>query len=248
MHTLESVTQANQKYNNFKVTIITVYKDNIKDLFMTGASISNFPCEWVIVNGGKLDHEELIRSQFNLRIRYLPGPDKGIYDGMNKGLKIASGEYVWFLNSGDIAVRSSFDKLLKILNNTSNHKILLYRQFNRETGRKSHRLYFPKWILKFALFPIPHQGAVFNKDVISEMGGYKENLGTIADQILIYDVLSQFKPRIINDYLSIFQGNGTGSKNTSENFEKCMQEYSLGRHRVKLTWIRGIYKAFRKAA
>lgn len=248
METPETVTQANQKFSNFTLTIVTVYKDNIRDLFMTGATISNFPCEWVIVNGGKLDHEALIRSRFNMHIQYLRGPDNGIYDGMNKGLKVASGEYVWFLNSGDFAVRSSFNKLLNILNNTSNPQILLYRQFNRETGRKSHKIYFPKWILKFGLFPIPHQGVIFKKNVINDLGGYKENVGIIADQILIYDVLSQFRPEVLNDYVCIFQGNGAGSQNTSKNFEECMQEYALGRHYVKFTWIRGFYKVFRTGA
>lgn len=53
--------------------------------------------------------------------------DKGIYDGMNKGLEAATGDYVWFLNAGDIIEAN--DTLEKIIT-TSNYEDVLYGETN----------------------------------------------------------------------------------------------------------------------
>ena len=58
--------------------------------------------EHVVVDGVSTDDTiALVRNHFNSNIRLVSEPDKGIYDAMNKGLALASGEVVGFLNSDD---------------------------------------------------------------------------------------------------------------------------------------------------
>ena len=58
--------------------------------------------EYIIVDGGSTDGTINIITNYELRItKWISEPDKGLYDAMNKGLKLAAGDYVWFLNAGD---------------------------------------------------------------------------------------------------------------------------------------------------
>ncbi|MDR1632931.1 MAG: glycosyltransferase [Dysgonamonadaceae bacterium] len=64
--------------------------------------------EYIIVDGGSTDGTvdlitdyELRMTNYGRRFRWISEPDGGIYDAMNKGLKLATGDYVWFVNAGD---------------------------------------------------------------------------------------------------------------------------------------------------
>jgi glycosyltransferase involved in cell wall biosynthesis len=60
--------------------------------------------EYLIIDGGSTDGTvDLIRTYARemTNIRWISEPDKGLYDAMNKGLRLATGDFVWFLNCGD---------------------------------------------------------------------------------------------------------------------------------------------------
>jgi glycosyltransferase involved in cell wall biosynthesis len=88
-----------------KLSIITITYNNLEGLKKTlkvfeKISFKN-QIEYVIVDGGSSDGtKEYLESQ-SLTHVWVSEPDKGIYNAMNKGLALASGEFVWFLNSGD---------------------------------------------------------------------------------------------------------------------------------------------------
>lgn len=58
--------------------------------------------EYILVDGGSKDGTiDIIRRYESKISKWISEPDKGIYDAMNKGLIMATGEYVWFVNAGD---------------------------------------------------------------------------------------------------------------------------------------------------
>lgn len=58
--------------------------------------------EYIIVDGGSKDHTLEIADQYREHIsRIISEPDKGLYDAMNKGIRLATGDYLCFLNAGD---------------------------------------------------------------------------------------------------------------------------------------------------
>ncbi len=59
--------------------------------------------EYLLIDGASTDNTLAIAAcyQDTLKLKVFSGPDKGLYDAMNKGLQLATGTYVWFLNAGD---------------------------------------------------------------------------------------------------------------------------------------------------
>ena len=91
-----------------KFTIITVSYNSGQTIERTIQSVlaqSYQDFEYIIVDGAsKDDTMKIVKSyegKFDGRLRYISEPDKGIYDAMNKGIKMAKGEIVGIVNSDD---------------------------------------------------------------------------------------------------------------------------------------------------
>jgi len=88
------------------VSIITVVYNSVHLLEKTIVSVldQTYPnIEHLIIDGGSTDGTlEIIRKYDHKIAWWHSEPDKGLYDAMNKGLNAATGDFVWFLNSGDL--------------------------------------------------------------------------------------------------------------------------------------------------
>ncbi len=103
---------------NPKLSIITVNFNNNEGLKQTLSSIkqqnyTNY--EHIIIDAGSTDNslETILTYQKNNThlTFWISEPDKGIYDGMNKGIKHANGEYLYFLNTGDCLKENVLEKI-----------------------------------------------------------------------------------------------------------------------------------------
>lgn len=87
------------------LSVITVVYNNVKDIERTISSIINqtYPnLEFIVIDGRSTDGTLQIIERYKSRIATLISEkDEGIYDAMNKGLALATGDYVIFMNSGD---------------------------------------------------------------------------------------------------------------------------------------------------
>ncbi|PWD99661.1 glycosyltransferase family 2 protein [Marinilabilia rubra] len=88
-----------------KISIITVVFNDARNLSSTIQSVKglSYPnVEYIVVDGDSTDGSvEIIKENAELISQWISEPDHGLYDAMNKGLDMASGEYVWFINAGD---------------------------------------------------------------------------------------------------------------------------------------------------
>ena len=83
-----------------KISIVTVCFNSANTIEQTIKSVKNI--EYIIIDGGSTDGTLDIIRKYEPYISYLVSePDKGIYDAMNKGIKVASGELIAFINSDD---------------------------------------------------------------------------------------------------------------------------------------------------
>lgn len=87
------------------LSVITVVYNNVRDIERTLLSVLNqvYPhIEYIVIDGGSNDGTKEVIQKYQERIaHFVSEPDRGIYDAMNKGLAVATGEYVLFMNSGD---------------------------------------------------------------------------------------------------------------------------------------------------
>ncbi len=88
-----------------KLSIITIVYNNVRDIERTIKSIVNQTyknIEYIVIDGKSTDGTLAVIEQYKTQIaKIVSEPDKGIYDAMNKGLKMATGDYILFMNSGD---------------------------------------------------------------------------------------------------------------------------------------------------
>lgn len=87
-----------------KISVITINYNDAKGLRNTIQSVISQDyqsIEYIIVDGGSTDESLSVIKEFKIK-KFVSELDNGIYDAMNKGLFMATGEFVIFMNSGDI--------------------------------------------------------------------------------------------------------------------------------------------------
>ena len=90
-----------------KISIITVTFNAEKFILKTVQSVLNQTfsnIEYIIVDGNSKDKTvDIIKNESKLHtnIKWISEPDSGLYDAMNKGMNMATGDFVWFINAGD---------------------------------------------------------------------------------------------------------------------------------------------------
>jgi len=99
------------------VSIITIVFNDVKHIEGTIFSVINqgyHNIEFIIIDGGSNDGTIDIIKKHSTKFSYWKSePDNGIYEAMNKGLRAASGDFVWFINSGDqIYEKNTIEKLV----------------------------------------------------------------------------------------------------------------------------------------
>lgn len=86
------------------ITIITVCYNAAAVIARTLRSVAEqtYPhIQYLVIDGASKDNTLALVSELAPRAEVYSAPDRGIYDAMNKGLRLATGDYVWFLNAGD---------------------------------------------------------------------------------------------------------------------------------------------------
>jgi glycosyltransferase involved in cell wall biosynthesis len=116
--------------NNPLISIITVVYNGVSTLEQTILSVINQTyknIEYIIIDGGSTDGTIEIIKKYEDKIAYwVSESDKGIYDAMNKGIDKVTGEWVNFMNSGDIFFDIHIIQQLMDATLFSNNQTIIY--------------------------------------------------------------------------------------------------------------------------
>ena len=110
------------------LSIVTVVFNDLNGLKETYTSLksqtfTNF--EWIVIDGGSTDGtKEFIKNKNQLISNFISEPDNGIFDAMNKGIKLATGTWITFLNAGDTYTRPTI--LEYIFSQNISNKTFIY--------------------------------------------------------------------------------------------------------------------------
>lgn len=183
-----------------KISIITVCKNAENAIGRTMLSVVTQSCfneniEYVIIDGASTDNMLEIIKQYTDKypIKWISEPDSGIYNAMNKALKMASGEIIYFLNAGDkLFDEKTISLVLSEFENSNPDflytDILLYK--NNELQKASIKKF--DHADKYFLFRdcICHQASFFKKSVFDKLGRFNEDFKLAADYEMLLKIMA----------------------------------------------------------
>lgn len=101
-----------------KVTVVTAVLNDaghIEQTILSVISQTDIEIEYIIVDGDSKDGTLELIGKYKDKISLLISePDRGVYDAMNKGIKYSTGDFVYFLNSGDVLLNPSILSKIKL--------------------------------------------------------------------------------------------------------------------------------------
>lgn len=218
------------------LSIITINLNNAEGLLLTLDSVARQTCrdiEHIIIDGASADNSVDVIRQYDtanrstaqpLSVLWLSEPDKGIYNAMNKGIRMAHGGYIQILNSGDrLAADDVTERMLHALNEHNRPDILygnmikLYPNGEKiDTGGGA--LYNTQSFLYFYKGTLNHNCAYIRKTLFDKFGLYDEEMKICSDWKWYVDAiaLGGVQPIYTNINVTYFNMDGiseSGGKN-----------------------------------
>lgn len=173
-----------------KISVITVAynaAETIADTLDSVAAQTGVDLEHIVVDGNSSDDTmDIVRARQHDRLRWISEPDRGLYDAMNKGVAMAEGDLMGFLNADDflcrtdalaaiaeVASKSSGDAVCGAVAIISPKPPFVVRRSYQATG-------YRPWMLRFGHMP-PHLGFYCRRSVFHEVGEFDIGLRICAD-------------------------------------------------------------------
>lgn len=183
-----------------RLSIVTINRNNAQGLAKTLNSVSAQTCkdlEHIIIDGASTDESvAVVRSYAEKslhKVRWISEPDKGVYNAMNKGIRLAEGEYVQILNSGDILADDDVvTKMMAVVENINNDLgcplPILYGNMIKDFGNGKYIKdtcgsgdYSPESFLYFYRGTLNHDSAYIRRDLFDTYGFYNEQMKICSD-------------------------------------------------------------------
>lgn len=216
-----------------KLSIITINWNNASGLKKTMESVINQSCqefEYLIIDGGSTDGSVDVIKKFEgfPNLQWVSEKDNGIYNAMNKGIRLSKGDYIQFLNSGDSFVdKDVVKKILEEIENNGYPDILvgnLLEDYGTKRLRETHGNRNPDLWFFFSR-SIHHNSSFMKRNLFEEYGVYDEDLRISSDwKWFLYVVgIKKIKPVFVNVDVVLFNMEGVSVTNQDRLLNERMQ-------------------------
>jgi glycosyltransferase involved in cell wall biosynthesis len=201
--------------DKYKISVVTVVYNGVESIESTILSVISQTydsIEYVIIDGGSRDGTQDVIKKYEGKISYwVSEPDKGIYDAMNKGIEAANGDWVLFLNAGDVFFN---DNILSIVQSELYNCDVLYGKtaIKQKNGNMSVRDYY-SLRLDWKVIPYCHQSVLIKRKFLREVL-FNTNYKIAADYNQYFSLKTKdSKFKSINEIISIYDNDGYSSLN-----------------------------------
>lgn len=193
-----------------KITIITVTYQSVHTLHYAIESVlaQSYPdIEYIVIDGGSTDGTRELLLQYGSRItQWISEPDGGIYDAMNKGLQLATGDYTGYLHADDLlADKTIIEKMVDTLRQQDVDVIYgdleyVQKEDTNKIIRYWQSCHFKPSLLKSGWMP-PHPSVYVRTSIFKMLGGFDTSYRISADYHFILKLfsLSAIKPFYLNE-------------------------------------------------
>ena len=217
-----------------KISIITITYNSAKSLPRALESVQSQTygeIEHIIVDGASTDGtKELIEAYAaaHKNVHWISEPDKGIYNALNKGIHMATGDVIGFLHSDDVFY--SPDSIGQIAAAFADDTVdVVYGDLQYCHGDKVTRRWvsntFNPCALKYGWMP-PHPTLYVRRRVYQEVGEYDAWFRISADYDMVLRIFTAgYRSRYIPQVLVKMNTGGASNKNTKARLSKTHEDY-----------------------
>lgn len=206
------------------VSVVTVVKNDrpkIQDTIESVLKKKDNRVEYIVVDGGSTDGTLEIIGRYSRHIdRLVSEPDRGIYDAMNKGVRLASGAYLLFINSGDLLYGPcDVEELLALL--SVEGPDIVYGNVLKQYENGFSKVEVPPSFEKPLYSTICHQGIIMRTALLRELPfNTRYKYDADFDQLIRLQKRGKVKSRYIDRIVSVYDDGGVTANRFSAIAEK----------------------------
>lgn len=186
--------------------------------------------EYIVIDGDSTEDnsKDVINQNRSVITKWISEKDTGIYNAMNKGINLSTGDYLLFLNSGDTFVN---EHVLEDISKQKLGKSIYFGNLmvDKNDGKELFRVNFDKqkYNLSFFLnYTLPHQATIYHKDLFKKYGLYDETLKICGDlEYYLRLVEEKVEVKYIPIDIAIFDE--TGKSHSESSLERINKEKAL---------------------
>ena len=242
-----------------KLSIVTINYNDAKGLAKTLKCVADqhipdgFELEHIIVDGGSTDESvdiikdyllKIVDCRLKIEVKWVSEKDKGVYNAMNKGIRMATGDFIQILNSGDIlAAPDVLSKMSDFVKRYTIHRPEAATPYTENAGifygnmirqradgtieGKSGQV--PYSLLNYFTSTMNHDCCWMKRSLFEEYGLYDENLKIVSDWKWFLQAigLGHVKPVYVDIDMTIFDTTGISERNLglrNEERRKVLEE------------------------
>lgn len=222
------------------VSVVTVVRNAaglIEETLRSVVGQASRDHEYLVLDGASTDGTVPIVERYAGDLAYFRSePDRGIYDAMNRGLRLARGEFVYFLNAGDrLYADTTLQQLAPLLRGGCDFFSGRVRFLSPE-GAATDRHYpdpRPSLDLLWRGCTIAHQGTFVRRELLLRLGGFDTGFRSSADYDLWFR-LRAARPRVVlsTEVVAWYRGGGLSSNRRTRHTRDREDARILARHGV----------------
>jgi putative colanic acid biosynthesis glycosyltransferase len=220
-----------------KISVVTVCRNDINGLKNTFESIQSQDyndIEWCVIDGNSADGTATwLKDNHRLKGSWLSEPDTGIYDAMNKGVRLSTGKYILFMNSGDRLAQSDvISNLVDLIKREKATPDFVYGDSLdvEESGRSYYRKALPVSYIKAGMIT-RHQAMLYRRESICDEK-YASNFKLSGDYALTASLLMKNNIRVVKVNLPICLFS-SGGKHETHRVRALLEDFEIRRKILK---------------